>query len=386
MVRAELFCLIALLCACAEPLVFEPAGPEHAPDPSLMGPFAVGVQTRVELDFHRKGMDGVEPRRLVTEIWYPAAEASRSQEKVSYSIENVLPPMLVEKLSHLTVPPFPTDAVRDAEARKSHGPYPVILFSHGSMAIRFQSTYLTSYLASHGYVVIAPDHEGNTFTQLDQGNVLSPDAQLQSLLNRPHDLLFLLDRYSDLAEDDSLFGMLDVDRVGVTGHSFGAVTALRAAGLDSRIDAIAPQCPAGYSLSWIDIEKPLEEVGIPVMVQMAEGDMTTPPAMARSIWDHVREPGYYLSLQSAGHFTYSDLCLLGTELIEEAANVGIGGGVLGDGCGELNLAPEKAHPIIRNYTIGFFNRHLRDSSESESFLKTEVAAQWENDEVDLSLK
>jgi len=381
-----MLCVIGVICACTEPVAFEPAGPEDAPDPSLMGPFAVGVQTRVELDFSRKGLDGIEPRRLVTEIWYPAAESSRAGVKVSYNIEDVLPPSLVEKLSHLTLDSFVTEAVRDAEPRASHGPYPVILFSHGSMSIRFQSTFLTTYLASHGYVVISPDHEGNTFAQLEEGNVLSLDAQLESLLNRPQDLLFVLDRYSELPEDDSLFEMLDVERVGVSGHSFGAVTTLRVAGMDSRIDAIAPQCPAGYSFTWLDIEKPLEEIGIPVMLQMAEDDRTTPAAMAESIWEHVRAPGYYLSLQTAGHFTYSDLCRLGTDVIKEVEAAGIGGGILGDGCGEENLIPDIALPIIRNYTIGFFNTYLRESEGSKTYLKPESGDAWATNEVGLSLK
>src|SRR5262245_4059584 len=44
------------------------------------------------------------------------------------------------------------------------GPHPLVLFSHTSRGHRRQSTFLTSHLASHGYVVGSVDHVGNTAT------------------------------------------------------------------------------------------------------------------------------------------------------------------------------------------------------------------------------
>ena len=51
-----------------------------------------------------------------------------------------------------------TSAAADVAFRFDDGPYPVVFFSHGSGGIRMQSTYLTVALASHGYVVVSPDH------------------------------------------------------------------------------------------------------------------------------------------------------------------------------------------------------------------------------------
>ena len=42
------------------------------------------------------------------------------------------------------------------------GPWPIILFSHGNQGIKEQSFFLTEHLASHGYLVVAPDHQYNT--------------------------------------------------------------------------------------------------------------------------------------------------------------------------------------------------------------------------------
>ena len=386
MQRSWLICFFISFLGCTSDLPFEPSGPSSAPDPSLLGPFSVGVQTRVEYDYDRKAPDGENPRKLVTEIWYPSVPLDESAVRESYNVQDVLPAELLEKLEGVTITSFPTDAVRDAEPNSTHGPFPVILFSHGSLSIRFQSTFLTMYLASHGYVVISPDHQGNTFAELSDGNSLEIEDQVDSLVDRPYDLIYFLDRYPSLPEDDSLYGIMDWERVGVSGHSFGAVTTLRAAGFDDRVDAIVPQCPAGYSLTWLDIERPLAELDIPIMVQMAQGDMTTPPEMAESIWDNTTAPGYYLRLETAGHFTYSDLCTLGTETIQQVEDAGIGGGLISDGCDSTNIGPDEALPLIRNYTIGFFNYYLRDSSESLEYLDASKATNWTTSSVELLTK
>ncbi|MEE2900942.1 MAG: acetylxylan esterase [Myxococcota bacterium] len=381
-----LFCLLAAFLWCSSDLPFEPAGPNSAPDPSAFGPFSVGVQTRIEYDYARTAPDGVSPRKLVTEIWYPSLPAEGSANLESYNVKDVLPAELLERLDGVTITSFPTDAIRDAEPNTDHGPYPVILFSHGSLSIRFQSTFLTVYLASHGYVVISPDHQGNTFAELSDGNSVEIEDQVQSLVDRPDDLIYYLDRYPNLSDSDSLSGLIDWERVGVSGHSFGAVTTLRAAGLDDRIDAIVPQCPAGYSLTWLDIERPLASLEIPIMVQMAQGDMTTPPEMAESIWENVTAPGYYLRLETAGHFTYSDLCTLGTDTVQQVEAAGIGGGLISDGCNVTNLSSEEGLPLIRNYTIGFFNHYLRNSPGSLVFLDEEKAKSWTQSSVQLLTK
>ena len=121
MLRGSPLFLALLVVACTEPLPFEPAGPDSSPDPSKMGPFPVGVTTRTEFDYNRVGLDGTGPRKLVTEIWYPAAQAEEGKEKVSYNVEDVLPPELIARLGDITLPPFETEAVRDALPNKTHG-------------------------------------------------------------------------------------------------------------------------------------------------------------------------------------------------------------------------------------------------------------------------
>jgi hypothetical protein len=124
-------------------------------------------------------------RSLLTEVWFPADDVARSMPANQFSefvLRGVVPgsiPLVEKELSsygrELTIEQLDSEwhnvAVRDAPVRASATPaqgYPLIVFSHGNSATRFGYTYLCEMLASHGYVVAAPDHTGNCrFTLLD---------------------------------------------------------------------------------------------------------------------------------------------------------------------------------------------------------------------------
>ena len=336
-----------------EALPFAPAGPDAAPDPALLGPYGVGVETVTVTDPRRFDPETRVPRTLTVEVWYPTLETG---EGAVYPFQDFLPDAYDARAEGLGG--FRTTAVRDAEI--AEGPFPLVLFSHGSGGVRVQSTFLTVYLASHGFVVAAPDHVGNTLEEVLEAGSLDLSDLGQSLLDRPADLLAVLD--DTLERHD-----IDEAHIGAVGHSFGAVTALRAAGMDPRIGAVVAQTPAGHLLTWIEIETPMEELGIPIMIQEGGTDGTTPPEMnARTFIPHMAPPGYYLSITRGGHFTYSDLCGLDFEVIVAADE--LISDVLTDGCAPEDITPEVALPMIRNFTIGLFNQHLRDSPSTQDYL------------------
>lgn len=348
--------LLPFIAACGA-LPFEPAGPDHAPDPSALGPYPVGVRTET---FY----DPVRDRTLVTEIWYPADTAGPGYD---YPLVDLVPEEVRGEVGDLGT--LPTDAVRDAKL--AAGRFPLVVFSHGNAGVRMQSTYLTVALASHGYVVASADHAGNTLgdaalLERPEGALLFDlEAVLTSYLERPRDVSAVIDRLEglDLAE------AIDFDRVGVAGHSFGAVTALRVAAMDPRIDAAVSQAPAGYELSWFEMETDLDEVTAPVMLQAGGIDRLNPDdPVVDSVWSHVTAPGWYVHFPRAGHFTFSDFCKVDPEAIEQATQAGLGD-ILDDGCGPMNLPPEEAYALIDRFTIGFFNVHLRDSSGSTRYLE-----------------
>ena len=59
------------------------------------------------------------------------------------------------------------NAVMNAKARS--GTFPLVVFSHGYGGERRQSTFFCTHLASHGYVIAAMDHVGNTTVELLSG-------------------------------------------------------------------------------------------------------------------------------------------------------------------------------------------------------------------------
>ncbi len=339
-------------------LPFEPAGPEAAPDPSTSGPYPVGVRTLRLVDPER------EDRPIVVEVWYPAVEEARGGPGVTYGTEDFLDARARAATASIAIElSLPTTAVRDAAPRTEDGPFPVVLFSHGSYAVRVQSTFLTVDLASHGYVVVAPDHHGNLLSDLLSGEAPAGVGFAGFIVLRPDDVRFT-QSYFRFTPPDWAVGLMDFDRVGAAGHSFGAMTALRLSGLADRshpLHAVVAQAPPRHGLTWAGIERPLSEVGMPVMIQGGAKDGTTKLEEAESFWDRGVKPKQELILEDGGHFTFSDLCLLDRAVLERVAESGIGD-VLSDGCGEDFVPARDAFPVMRHFTIGWFNAWLRGST------------------------
>jgi predicted dienelactone hydrolase len=96
-------------------------------------------------------------------------------------------------------------------------PYPLIIYSHGYTGDVTESISIyINHLVSQGFVVAGVQHKD------------TDDVPL-ALINRPLDVLFLLNYLADL-KDDPLVGIIDTDNVGVTGVSFGGYTSVAVSG------------------------------------------------------------------------------------------------------------------------------------------------------------
>lgn len=202
------------------------------------GPHPVGVMSYEASDPARAG------RKVSLELWYPA-EASICGQDLRESTQDHY--ALFGGLKE------PQEAVRDAAAQKDLA-RPVVLFSHGFAGHRRQSTFLCTHLASHGFVVVSPDHSGNTMHDMMK-LVMSlgpsqmprdPEAMLGSFVfDRPRDMGLALDALTEDVPRACLGELSLSDGVGVVGHSFGGWTSLVLAGRDARIRALLPLAPAG---------------------------------------------------------------------------------------------------------------------------------------------
>jgi predicted dienelactone hydrolase len=123
---------------------------------------------------------------------------------------------------------------------------PVIIISPGFGADKTNFIYLGEHLASYGFAVAILNHPGS-----DRQNIKSFLAgttneilEAEELINRPQDISYLLDELQRQEHRDrSLLGTLNLDEVGVIGHSLGAYAGLTLAGAKPNIKDLQQHCP-----------------------------------------------------------------------------------------------------------------------------------------------
>ena len=123
------------------------------------------------------------------------------------------------------------------------GQAPVMVFSHGLSAAPEQRHRWASHLASHGIVVVLPQHPGSDsiHTANFRDGLRSDLFDLQDFIDRPRDISFVLNQLESL-NATAFDGRLDLSRVGVGGHSFGGYTALAVAGATLDFDHLEAAC------------------------------------------------------------------------------------------------------------------------------------------------
>ena len=278
------------------------------PSNGTEAPYAIGSKTFFIHDKSRSfdSVAGVNVgvRSLLTEVWYPVehdAVVGGEYSRATYG-DYVFRDKAIHRLMmtqttffHLT-PESVVDGVSSAEIDtaidelfdRSRASYidaplasseksrPVVVMTHGDAGSRYNMESACEYLAAHGYVVIAPEHTGNTpfaltikdpeidtsladvkpllnadgtygpvdnygqtYTPLirDRSN---PQAMVNldnSLLERVNDLRAVLSALDSMNQSGSFAKQLDLDKVGLMGRSFGGTTTLAALALEPRFSA-----------------------------------------------------------------------------------------------------------------------------------------------------
>ncbi len=235
------------------------------------GPFAVGTQSFTFVDTSRPtppngSFGGAPSRTLPTLVLYPAVgDPSR--------------------------PPVP-----GARALGGNHRFPLIVFSHGFTATGPAYAPLLALLARGGYVVAAP-----TFPLSSQNAPGGPNGS--DYVNQPGDVSFVLTRLLRLESDDARFRReMDGRRIGVAGHSLGAITTLgvtaNSAVQDRRIDAAVSfsglKLPFG-SGTWFSKPTP------PLMLVHGNADGTVPYGGSVDAYGQAPSPKAFLTLIGAPH-------------------------------------------------------------------------------------
>jgi predicted dienelactone hydrolase len=287
------------------------------------------------------------------EVWYPAAEDGGGT--VTYDARDFVPESIRALLTADIPAGHTIDADRDLPGAADEGPFPVVLFSHGFSGFRLQSTFLTSHLASHGFVVAAPDHPSRDLENV-LGGTASGDREAAA-----GELLEALEQVEAESADDTsvLAGLVDGEQVATLGHSAGGGTAFLAAA-DPRIDGYVSMA-SGTSIGTGDGSEEEPEVTYPELPSFFLAgaiDGVVPPAEAtRPSFEAAPSPSWYWEIAESGHNVFADFCTFGggSGIIGVAEESGLGPlldsqpqlRALGeDGCIEPAAPVEEAWPII----------------------------------------
>jgi predicted dienelactone hydrolase len=128
------------------------------------------------------------------------------------------------------------------------GKTPVVVASHGLASNPEHFAGRGKHLASYGYVLAVPQHPGSDLIYAK--NVLNGTTKevfdINEFINRPRDISYVIDELQ--RRNDSEFGgRLNLNSVGVIGHSFGGYTVLALAGAEIDFDNLQKQCDWQFS-------------------------------------------------------------------------------------------------------------------------------------------
>lgn len=140
---------------------------------------------------------------------------------------------------------YPVDIYLPDNINAVSGPIPVMVFSHGYGDTRTKPEFVAAArrLAANGFFVALPEHIGsNKDYQNDLALGLNDESfDAMEFVNRPLDIHFLIDSLEQLNSTE-FQGQLQLNRVGLLGHSFGGYTALAASGATVNIGRLQRQC------------------------------------------------------------------------------------------------------------------------------------------------
>jgi predicted dienelactone hydrolase len=303
--------------------------------------------------------DAARNRKLTTEIWFNASPGSTAQ-----SFSPILPIASIE-------------IARSAKPDSAFVKRPLIVVSHGNWGTRFSQGWLARQLVLAGYVVITPSHPG---TMNDNRNM----AGAVRLWERSQDVRVVLDQ---VLADPQWAALIDANRIGFWGHSFGGWTGVSLAGGRFDVAQLLAQCEqqqpkdmycagaitdeakavatTGSADDYRDLRikayylaasgpgmgmtaASLKNIGVPMAFDTAQFDTVLAPSenssrMAQTI------PGATEVKRAVGHFTYVPMC---KPVIGKIAAALI--------CTDPDGVDREAlHSSVRADTVAFFGRHLR---------------------------
>lgn len=361
--------LAVLIFACSAFLAWALPIPKIPAPTGLLpvGTFTLHVKDPSRLEVYTE--DPADTREILLQVWYPAKPAKGQRPIPWLSDLDIFAPQIA---AYLGLPSFilghlaevQSHSYENTRAAGDHDRFPVLIYSHGWTGFRRVAQNQCEELASHGYVVAAPEHTyGSMAAVFPDGRVAlnnpkaMPPAEPKDARQKGIELL--VDTYAGdlrLAMDElyklhagilpsPLAGRLDLSRIGLWGHSTGggAITEVAlsdprvkaAAGLDPWVEPVSPE------LRSVRVEKPY--LAIRCEAWLLERD--TNNEILNEILPHFGGIVYDLYLANARHADFTLAPLL-SPLMHFTGQTG-------------RIDAHRALQVVDAALVAFFDQHLR---------------------------
>lgn len=261
-----------------------------------------------------------------------------AQSQPSFADEKSYDPLAVPKDFEAETVDFSIkDAKRDREIPcrvylpTAKTPTPVVIFSHGLGGAKENGPYLGNHWAARGYTCVFLQHQGSDDSVwrdkplLERLKAMKEAANGKNFMLRMNDVPAAIDQLEkwNKTPDHVLYGRLDLEHIGMTGHSFGAITTQGVSGqsflgkqqfTDPRIKAAAAMSPSSPARG--DAKKSFGDVKIPWL--LLTGTQDTSPISDTDVESRLAvfpalPPGgkYEVVLFDGQHSAFSDRALPG---------------------------------------------------------------------------
>jgi len=209
-------------------------------------------------------------------------------------------------------------------------PAPVVLFSHGLGGSRAGNAFMATHWAARGYVAVFIQHPGSDCSvwqdkpAAERMQAMRRAASAKNFLLRVKDIPAVLDqlqRWHGTA-GHALAGRLDLKKIGMSGHSFGAMTSQAVSGQknamadfnDARIRAAVAFSPSSPRRG--SPREAFGRVSIPWLLMTGTKDVAvignTDPESRLAVFPALPPGGKYeLVLDKAEHSAFTDRPLPG---------------------------------------------------------------------------
>lgn len=368
---------------------FQP--PFHFPQPT--GPHAIGITACHWVDTRNVPMSS--GKELMVQIWYPTEGKPATipaEAYAPYFINHIKKEYTVGWLVTMARPMF-SYAIEHAPVMKFDKRLPVVIFSHGLLSTRTHNTAQCEELASHGYVVVGISHSfGSCVTEFPDGRIVSTDpiAWHKQFLKDPmpfykqchdnigiwiDDVEMVINQLEQIDSDQSssLSGRLDVQNVGMFGHSFGGAVTTQLCRLDARVKAgvamdsplFGPNATQRFNkpfmflladpMSETELAALMNKLGLTKELALKFVKELHPVCMpaVNQLFKTFNQDVYKVILRGADHLAFCDIALM-----KEACLLS---GVLHNlGVGEIDGF--RATEITRAYLVAFFDKYLKGLS------------------------